>query len=125
MGQETAITLFPALGSYIVSDTLEGGQYRNTDLPTMLSTGRGPLKMRQHIKMSDMLKLKIINQSPQNTTDLVDLITSWKQIFISYFIVTSYESRNYCCDCLPTRTHNLRVQAAKTNTEKIKTQTQS
>lgn len=44
MGQETAITLFPTLGSYIVSDTLEGGQYRNTDLPTMLSTGRGPLK---------------------------------------------------------------------------------
>ncbi|CAH2060029.1 unnamed protein product [Thlaspi arvense] len=36
---------------YMVSDTLLGGQYRNTDLPTMFSIGSGPLHLHSPMSM--------------------------------------------------------------------------
>lgn len=42
--QETTTTSLPAFWSLMVSETFDGGQYRNTDLPTMFSTGSGPLE---------------------------------------------------------------------------------
>lgn len=42
--QETAIAFFPNCGSCMVSETLEGGQYRKTDRPMMFSIGNGPLE---------------------------------------------------------------------------------
>jgi hypothetical protein len=37
----------------MVSDTLDGGQYRNTDLPKMFLIGSGPLttrKTKRHVR---------------------------------------------------------------------------
>lgn len=98
----------------MVSETLEGGQYRKTDLPMMFSIGNGPLEKslqlsQMHVGDINRLFVALYGFSFARAKDGRGRLG-----------ITSCGSRHCCYGCPPTQRHSLRAQSAESNTDSRK-----